>query len=380
VRVSDGKASTAWAHFTVSQSADPTGAGTSTPAPLDGGTTGQEIHLGDLVATPGGLTIDGAAVQTLADGTGTVVVDGVSLHLSVNAAGDIALTSSTLEIDVDHSGNLTVAVSAGAVISSGTITANGTVALSTGGATSDGGAVTLTGSATITGGDLVSAGTTSGGGGAAHTNHAPTVAVHDAALAHDQIVAAGSFFTATDSDNDALTYELWQDGGTGGHFAVNGAVQPMNQAIALDQAQLAQSTFQWTGGTPASLWVRASDGQAMTDWAHFRVTDAGNHAPVLTAVDATLALNQSVAVGSLISASDADHDPLGYELWQDGGTGGHFTVNGAAQEKDHSIVLTQAELAAATFDWTGGAPGSLWARAYDGHAYSDWSHFAISGS
>src|SRR5204862_2885780 len=54
-------------------------------------------------------------------------------------------------------------------------------------------------------------------------NSAPAVSAADASILTNQVVAAGSLFSVTDADSDAIArYELWDDVNGGGYCTVNG--------------------------------------------------------------------------------------------------------------------------------------------------------------
>ena len=75
-----------------------------------------------------------------------------------------------------------------------------------------------------------------------------------------QVFAASSLFTASDPDGDAISqYDFWDLGDAGGHFVLNGVIQPTNTDIYVTAAQLAQTTYQSGNGTD-TLRVRANDG------------------------------------------------------------------------------------------------------------------------
>jgi hypothetical protein len=81
-----------------------------------------------------------------------------------------------------------------------------------------------------------------------------------------QVFAASSLFTASDPDGDAITqYEFWDTGGGGGHYLVNGVIQPTSREIFVPAAQLAQTTYQSGNGTDI-LFVRANDGTQWSAW------------------------------------------------------------------------------------------------------------------
>src|SRR5439155_13555 len=84
------------------------------------------------------------------------------------------------------------------------------------------------------------------------------------------LVAASSLFTASDSDNDAVTAYALQDTGTG-HFVLGGVAQANNVEIDVTAAQLSQLSYQNATGTD-TVQVRASDGTMWSNWASFMVT------------------------------------------------------------------------------------------------------------
>jgi hypothetical protein len=80
-------------------------------------------------------------------------------------------------------------------------------------------------------------------------------------------------FTASDADNDPLTYYLYDNtpDAASGHFTVNGMVQLANQMIAVSAAQLAQTTFTAGSGVSDDLFVNAYDGIDFGQRAEFHV-------------------------------------------------------------------------------------------------------------
>jgi hypothetical protein len=93
-----------------------------------------------------------------------------------------------------------------------------------------------------------------------------------------RIFAASSLFTASDPDGDAITqYDFWDTGGGGGHYLVNGVIQPTSREIYVSAAQLAQTTYQSGNGTD-TLWVRANDGTQWSTWSSsFTVAGQAGH-------------------------------------------------------------------------------------------------------
>ena len=107
-------------------------------------------------------------------------------------------------------------------------------------------------------------------------NHAPvmTVASADVSASAGQTLQATSLFSATDADNDTLSYGLYDNSpaANSGHFAVNGTVVPANTAFAVSAAQLAQTTFiAGAAGTSDDLFVWASDNKVVSNMSEFHI-------------------------------------------------------------------------------------------------------------
>ncbi|MBR0832024.1 M10 family metallopeptidase [Bradyrhizobium manausense] len=224
-------------------------------------------------------------------------------------------------------------------------------------------------------------------------NHAPvlTIPSTNVAATAGQVIAASSLFSATDADNDTLTYYLYDNSpaASSGHFVVNGTVVPSGAGYAVTAAQLAQTTFvAGAGGSVDDLYVKVYDGQDYSGggfYSNFHISVA-NHAPVLTIPSTNVAATagQVIAVSSLFSASDADNDTLTYYLYDNSpaASSGHFVVNGTAVPSGTGYAVTAAQLAQTTFvAGAGGSVDDLYVKVYDGHDYSGggfYSNFHVS--
>ncbi|MGY4629097.1 hypothetical protein [Bradyrhizobium sp. USDA 4486] len=213
-------------------------------------------------------------------------------------------------------------------------------------------------------------------------DNAPVVNASDVNAIHGQNIAAGTLFTASDADHDAITgYQFWDStaDSASGHFVVAGAAQPSNQSIDVSAAQLANASFQ-SGSGSDDLWVRAFDGTKWSSWKEFHVNAPLDNPPVVTAADFTATHNQNVAASALLSASDADGDTVtNYQLWDSttDPSSGHWVVGGVAQAANVAIGVTSAQLSTTTFQ-SGSGADDLWARAYDGFAWGPWKEFHVN--
>jgi hypothetical protein len=211
-------------------------------------------------------------------------------------------------------------------------------------------------------------------------NQTPVASAANAAVLTGESVAAGSLFTVTDADGDAIAaLELWDDVAGGGYFALDGAPQAAGQAIAVSAAQLANAAYVG-GASPGTerLWVRANDGLEWGAWSAWNMTSAlhiPNAAPVATAASPqAVLLGQAVSAGSLFSVTDADGDAITqYEFWDSTAGNGHFTVNGIEQTVNAAIPVSALDLAATQFVAADAiASDLLWVRASDGQTFGDW--------
>ena len=123
---------------------------------------------------------------------------------------------------------------------------------------------------------------------AASGNHAPVMTVPQTVISATpgQTFTASSLFSASDADNDTLTYSLYDDSpsASSGHFVVNGTVVPAQTAYTVTAAQLAQTTYvAGSNGTSDDLYVKAYDGQAYSGngyYSYLHVNTSGSEAPL----------------------------------------------------------------------------------------------------
>jgi hypothetical protein len=185
-------------------------------------------------------------------------------------------------------------------------------------------------------------------------NHAPVLTVSSANVSASagQSLQLSSLFSATDADNDALTYYFVDNTTNGGHFEVNGVVKAAGVVFSLTAAQLAQTVFvAGPRGSSDHLNMQISDGNAVSTLGDFHVNVAPNHAPVLTVPSANVSAiaGQSLQLSSLFSATDADNDALTYYFVDNTTNGGHFEVNGVVKSAGTVFSLTAAQLAQTVF-------------------------------
>ena len=214
-------------------------------------------------------------------------------------------------------------------------------------------------------------------------NHLPVATASDvSASTKGQVISASALFSASDPDNNTLTYFFYDntaDAGSG-HFTVNGTVQPANTTFAVSAAQLAQTTFAAGSTVSDDLFVNVYDGFAFSGPQEFHVNVPPNHAPVVTAPEHSAPSGQVIGISSLFLANDADNDALTYYFYDNtAGTGsGHFTVNGAVQPANTTFAVSAAQLAQTSFTAGAGVSDDLFVNVYDGFAFSGPLEFHVN--
>jgi hypothetical protein len=220
----------------------------------------------------------------------------------------------------------------------------------------------------------------------------PEVTTADKRVGANQSVALSTLFSATDVQGDAITaYQLWDGtvGGGSGHFAIGGVAQAEGALINITAAQLAQTTYV-AGTTNDRLQIRAFDGTSWSasdsaQWAPFNAGPLVNNLPVVTTAPVSVQRNQTLALSSLVSVSDADNDTIQqYQIWDATADpfSGHFEINGVAQAARTLVTLTPTQFAQTTFV-TSVNSDSLQIRAFDGIGWSapdsaSWAPFTVS--
>ncbi|MBL8707342.1 MAG: hypothetical protein JNM30_21010, partial [Rhodospirillales bacterium] len=222
----------------------------------------------------------------------------------------------------------------------------------------------------------------------APANAAPVVSAPNASIGAGQSVALSSLISVSDANGDAITKYRLADGGAAsgsGYFTLNGTPIAANTLTEITAAQLAQVNF--VGGSAAgvdTLAISAFDGTSWSDYKAFSVTTTApaNAAPVVSAPNASVSAGQSVALSSLISASDANGDAVTKYRLADGGAAsgsGYFTLNGTPIAANTLTEITAAQLAQVNFVG-GSAAGvdTLAISAFDGTSWSDYKAFSVT--
>ena len=193
-------------------------------------------------------------------------------------------------------------------------------------------------------------------------------------------VSAFDLFGLVDTDgNPILQYTLFDPIGLG-HWAINGGAQAANSAINITAAELSQTSYVF-GSASETLYVRVNSGADWGAWQAFTASPYVNHAPVVTAQPIVAMFDTSLDVFHLFSAADTDGDTITkYQLWDStpGSKSGHWIVNGIAQATDTAIDVTVDQLAHTSFHTAITGTELLWARAFDGVAWSGWKSFTVT--
>jgi hypothetical protein len=211
----------------------------------------------------------------------------------------------------------------------------------------------------------------------------PVVTPSSTLAAHGQSLSASSLFSAYEPDpgETIIKYQFWDStiASGSGHFLVNGQIQPAGQAIDVNVASLANTSFQSGSGSDL-LWVRASDGVLWGNWASFTVSAPIDTGPVVTSVsNINTTAGQTFAASNLFTASDPFSDPIEqYDFWDTGSGGGRFMLNGHALGTNQDNYVSAGQLPQTSYV-SGSGTDTLWVRVGEGGQWSPWSpSFTVS--
>jgi hypothetical protein len=214
-------------------------------------------------------------------------------------------------------------------------------------------------------------------------NSAPVVTVPNAIVqaASTAAIAMSGLFSASDADNDTLAYLFYDASVGGGRIYVDGVAQPegSGQFFAVPAAQISQVTFVPGAGSSDDLLVGATDNKIFSGWSSLHINGPVNHAPVVTVPNATVQATSTIALSSLVSASDSDGDTLAYVFYDASAGGGHFEVNGVAQPANTIFGVAASQLSQTTFVPGPGSSDDLLVGATDNKVFSGWSSLHING-
>jgi hypothetical protein len=167
-------------------------------------------------------------------------------------------------------------------------------------------------------------------------NHAPVLSVPSGTITANagQSLQVSSWFSASDADNDALTYYFEDDtaAANSGYFRLNGTPYAQGAGFTLTAAQLAGLTFVTSAaGVADDLLMQLSDGHALSAVGRFHIANL-NRAPT----DATLSggsVIENAATGThvaTVTGVDPDaNTTFSYSLRN---PDGRFAINAATGE------------------------------------------------
>ena len=185
----------------------------------------------------------------------------------------------------------------------------------------------------------------------------------------------------SDADGDTPTiYEVTDGNGTAGSgYLWQGSDKPQGQVLQMSATEWAN--FYVRGGANLgtdAISVRVYDGMGWSNTVTFNLnTRAPNRAPVVTAQNQALHVNETLNPLSFINVSDADGDAVvKYRFWVKGNTDSYFTLNGVKQAVNASIEVDASSMAAFRYftgtDATATIAETLWVQVYDGTVWTDW--------
>lgn len=214
------------------------------------------------------------------------------------------------------------------------------------------------------------------------TNQAPELSVEDVALTEGQSVLASSVITASDPNDDALTYILRDMDGSAGsaYISLDGSALAADTDHSLTQAEFDRLEF--VGGFNSGLeqfQVNVTDGEETTATQNIGV-QTNNAAPTLTILAANVVADydEEILVSEIVSISDGAPASLVITICDMGTGGGYFELDGEAVAAKTYVTLTAEEFA--DLSVVGGASGAqdgMWISVTDGEHSTGFERFTL---
>jgi Ca2+-binding RTX toxin-like protein len=216
----------------------------------------------------------------------------------------------------------------------------------------------------------------------------PVVTINDQSLKYDTAVKIAPWIAYSDADgNPATKYQFW-DSGTAvdsGYFSAPGvAHQPANTVLEVSAANLSKVVVHaGSVGGSETMWVRAFDGTAWSNWDTFTLTTLPNAHPVATVADHSIQTGGSIHITKWLSYTDTEGSPATkYQFW-DSGSGadsGYFSGPGVAHHPANTVLEVKARDLSKVVVHGGSAAGAetLWVRAFDGKDWGNWDTFTLT--
>ncbi|MEM1298437.1 MAG: LamG-like jellyroll fold domain-containing protein [Pseudomonadota bacterium] len=209
------------------------------------------------------------------------------------------------------------------------------------------------------------------------TNLPPEVAMADQTVENDQWVRLSDVLSVDDTAGDGtMAYGVWDSYGGNNWWADGGYV---DASAGYETTNLSSVWFQGdTVSSEQTLWVRVHDGDAWSEWDSFVLTtDRPNTAPISAVDDQVVQTEQWIRLSDVLTIEDPDPGDamMLYEVW-DGIGGDNWWADGGYV--DASTGYETADLQRIWFQGDAEAGSqTLWVRAHDGEAWSEWDSFIL---
>jgi hypothetical protein len=201
----------------------------------------------------------------------------------------------------------------------------------------------------------------------------PTVSVSST-----QSIQMGTLFTATDAANAPIVDLFEQTTTGGGHFVLNGTVEPVGLLFGVSASQMSQLTFVPGTGSSDHILVGATDG-LFSGWSNLQI-NGPSLTPVVTVPNPTVSASstQPIQMGTLFTATDSANAPI-VDLFEQTTTGGgHFVLNGTVEPVGLLFGVDGSQISQLTFVPGTGSSDHLLVGATDG-VFSGWSNLLMNG-
>ncbi|MDA9208817.1 hypothetical protein N9P03_01290 [bacterium] len=208
------------------------------------------------------------------------------------------------------------------------------------------------------------------------SNTPPELVIGDASVLAGGWLKFDDLFQTSDAEGDTIQkIKLWDEAGASSWWT-DGAIVDANSGYVKDGV-----TGLWLKGDELpgeqTLWMKVYDGHHWSAWQSFTLTTTPNSAPVVDVEDQFVFVgDEPISAGDFVSTSDADGDEIiGFNLWDSEGDHS-WQVNGIGVDATRGYRVSSLDDVSIAPDQDVGSQ-TLWVRAYDGSAWSEWDSFLL---
>jgi hypothetical protein len=220
----------------------------------------------------------------------------------------------------------------------------------------------------------------------AGTNLRPVVTALSSTVSatHLQSFGFSNLFASSDPQGSAIAqYAFYEDSLPGsadhGVITVNGVAQSTGAWVIVQASAL--SSLSYTASGSDVLYAKVFDGYTWSASQQVSIAAPVDRAPFILAssLSSTLRPGDRIAVSTLFSAADPDHDPVTWYRFYDAGINGSRLAVSTVVNPADTVFEASASVLGSVDIIAGTGADTLYVKAFDGVAWGAWTAITVNG-